>query len=335
VIDKTRVKRILVITLSNLGDIVLTTPVVETLIREFPGRKLDIMVGPNGKEVFEFHPNINDIIIYNKTSSARDKFAFFLRLRKNRYDLVVDLRNTVLPFVLGARYTTSAFRHGNRAKMHKRDMHLSRLRDLGIDSTTANFEIHIDPEERNRIDSVIANFEKNSFIVVSPGAKSHVKRWPIKHYARLCDMIKRELDSEVVLVGDKNDSIVIERMLFSMDTNPVNLNEKLNIRELAYLIERSTLVITNDSAPLHIGSSAQSSVLAFFGPTDEKKYGPVSDRPSKVLRKSLECSPCEVAQCKRIENKYECLTSISPKEAFQAVKELVSTFHVDAKVHKN
>ncbi|MBN1353529.1 MAG: glycosyltransferase family 9 protein [Candidatus Omnitrophica bacterium] len=322
-IEKSKIKRILVITLSNIGDIVLTTPVVEALLREYPEAMLDIIAGPGGYEVFKKHGKISEVIIYDKKSSFLGKLRFFLGLWKKRYDFVVDLRNTVLPFLLGARYNTNPFRRDSKRNIHKKDVHLSRLKDMGIDTSGASFYLSIDESDRKYIEDTLAPLGGKPFVVVSPGAKSHVKRWPLKNFAKLSDMIKQNLGYETVLVGDEYDKVVTQRILHLMKAKPLNLAEKTNIRQLAYLIKKSSLVITNDSAPLHVASAMDARVLAFFGPTDEKKYGPATKAPSKVLRKKMGCAPCEVAQCVNVGNKYECLKAITVEEAFEAVKELL------------
>lgn len=321
--DKSKVKRVLVITLSNIGDIVLTTPVVEALLSEFPDAKLDVMAGPGGIEIFEKNTRLSRAILYDKKASSAEKFKLFLRLRKRRYDLVVDLRNTVLPLVLGARYITSPLRRAGKNAMHKTDEHLSRLRDLGIDVSGGRMCIPVPPEDEKHAEELIASLDGKPFIVISPGAKSHVKRWPLKNFAALAGMIQKNLKTKVVLIGDVNDRIVIKRILFNMKSAPLNLAEKTNIRELAHIIKKSRLLITNDSAPLHIAGAVGARILAFFGPTDDRQYGPAAGSASKVLRKDMECSPCKVPQCINTENKYECLKSISAEDAFRAVKELV------------
>jgi ADP-heptose:LPS heptosyltransferase len=321
-IKKSRVNRILVITLSNVGDVILTTPVTEALINEFPEAKLDVMVGPNGKNVFQGYGKIRDVIVYDKKSSPREKFGLFIYLLKRKYDLVVDLRNTLFPFILGARYRTNPFRHRERVISHKTEEHLSLLRDLGISTEGAPFYIHITESDEKAAQGLLRPIKGKPFCVMSPGAKSHVKRWPLKNYARLADKIKKELGLEVVLVGDQYDRIVIERILHLMKTRPLNLIEKTSIPELAYIIKRARFLVTNDSAPLHIGGSVNSKILAFFGPTDHAKYGPLTKEKSVLLRKDLKCSPCKVPQCINTGSKYECLKTITVDQAFSSLKQL-------------
>jgi len=87
------------------------------------------------------------------------------------------------------------------------------------------------------------------------------------------------------------------------------------LRELAYFLSLSKLLITNDSAPLHIAGSVDLPVIAIFGPTDPEKYGPISPG-SIVLRKNISCSPCEQAVC---EFDLECMKQISSEDVLNAV----------------
>ena len=103
-IDRSQVNRILVITLSNVGDIILTTPVIKALAKEFPKRRIDVMVGPQGKEIFEKDPHVFKVIIYDKHLAIGEKRRLQLKLKKLRYDLVVDIRNTVFPLLIGPKY---------------------------------------------------------------------------------------------------------------------------------------------------------------------------------------------------------------------------------------
>jgi len=322
-LDKTKVKRILVITLSNIGDIILTTPVIEVLKKEFPESRLDVMVGPNGRDIFSCDKAIEKLIIFDKRVSLFEKAKLALKLRKNKYDLVVDLRNTILPFILGARYRTNSFVKIPDVKMHKKDAHLTKLEALGIDRSNARFYIALKESDKKYVENLLAPLSGKAFVAVSPGAKSHIKRWPIGNYARLCNLIKEKLHYEIVLVGDENDMPLIKKMLKDVDVKTLDLSGKTNIRHLASIIEKSKLLITNDSAPLHLASVVGGPVLVFFGPTDERKYGPSKNTESKVLRKSLDCTPCEVAECSREDYEYDCLGSITVDEAFNAVKELI------------
>lgn len=322
-IDKTLVKRILVITLSNVGDIILTTPVIRTLSREFPDARIDVMVGPRGKEVFEKDPRIFKLIIYDKHSPITYKRRLQLKLRRLKYDLVVDLRNTVLPILIGPRFRTSAIHRFPKELLHFRDRHLHRLGSLGIEGPGEASYIYIPAEDDKYISDILAGQKiTGPIVVVNPGAKSHLKRWSPAGFAKICDRLIEECGSSIILIGLKEDEETVREVVAKMHRKPCNFVNKTNIRQLAALLKRSSLLVTNDSAPMHLGCAVGGKVLAVFGPTDPKKYGPTGELDI-VINKKLSCSPCESAVCKR---SYECMKLISPEEVFDTAKMMIEGY---------
>ena len=321
-IDKSEVNRILVITLSNVGDIILTTPVIRTLAREFPDARIDVMVGPRGKEIFERDPRIFKLIIYDKHLPVASKRRLQLKLKKMNYDLVVDLRNTIFGLLIGPKFRTATIQHFPGSVIHRRDRHLLRLKGLGIDKVDRSYYIHITEEDDRYIDGLLKEMGPGDMVVVNPGAKSHLKRWTAEGFAEVCDRLAGECGINIVFVGTDEDEKVVSDIIARMKTRPHNLVNRTSIRQLAGLLKRAKLLITNDSAPLHIGCTAGSRVLAIFGPTDPKKYGPKGEFDS-VIQKKLSCSPCEKAECKF---NYECMKLISPDEVFEAARMMIEGY---------
>jgi len=318
--DKNAVKKILLITLSNIGDIVLTTPVLSVLRREFSGAAIDVLCGPNGKEIFSDHPFVADFIMYDKFSKPHLKKGLIRKLRANRYDLVVDLKNSLLPLLIGARRRTPVIRPIGRAAIHKKDEHLRNLERLGLYVKDAQFAFYLDADDRNLVLSILADREvKKDFVVISPGAKSHIKRWTKEAFASVCDALIDELGLDIVMAGNRADAGIISEIKGLMKNKAFDLSGKLSLRQLGALIERSRLLITNDSAPMHIAHALGARVLAIFGPTDPKKYGP-KGKGDVIIRKVLACSPCEAAQCAK---NHECMKLISAGEVFEAARKML------------
>ncbi len=321
-IDKSKVKRMLVITLSNVGDILLTTPVIKTLELAFPDARLDVIVGPNGREIFEKDPAISKVVVYDKHISVINKKRLVSKLRRLKYDLVVDLRNTIFGLLIGPRYRTSLLQISPKKGIHKKDEHLFRLNGLGIEPLCEELYVHIPKQDEESVKRLLGSEGiRRPFIIVSPGAKSHLKRWPEEHFARLCDRISSEMGLDIVFIGLTEDGGVVERIAGKMKAGSFNLVNKTGIVALAALMKRARLVITNDSAPLHLARAAGSKVLALFGPTDPARYGP-GDKFGIVLSKDLACAPCESAVCRY---DYECMRSITPDEAFEAASKILKS----------
>ncbi|MDD5496286.1 MAG: glycosyltransferase family 9 protein [Candidatus Omnitrophica bacterium] len=322
-IDKAQVKRILVITLSNVGDVILTTPVLRRLAREFPDSRIDVMVGPSGKELFEKDPRIFKVIIYDKHLPIAEKRRLQLKLKKLRYDLVVDLKNTVFPLLLGPKYRTGTIHAAPKTMLHSKDRHLYKLKSLGIEIDDEAYHVHVPKEdEEYALRMVRENNVIDPIVVMNAGAKSHLKRWPAEHFAALSDRLITECRASVVMVGLGEDRDVVDKVLSKTKNRPFDLVDKTNIRQLAALLKKAKLLITNDSAPLHLGCSVGVKVLALFGPTDPRKYGPTGEFDI-VMNKKLFCSPCESAVCKY---NYECMKLISHEEVFETARMMIEGY---------
>ncbi|MFH1996409.1 MAG: glycosyltransferase family 9 protein [Candidatus Omnitrophota bacterium] len=324
-IDEKEIQRILVITLSNVGDIVLTTPVISALAEEFPQARIDVMVGPRGKDVFEKDPRITKVVIYDKRVSMVKKRRLSLKLKKLRYDLAVDLRNTIFPILIGARYRTSTIQKFPRTIVHRKHRHLFRLQCLGIDRMDTASSIHIPDQDEKYVDGLLGSARTSGeIVVVNPGAKSRLKRWTKEGFSSVCDRLINECGSTVALVGCDEDRAVVDDIAAMMKREAINLVGKTNVRQLADITRRARLVITNDSAPLHVACAVGTTVLSIFGPTDPKKYGPTGDMDISISKK-LFCSPCEKAECRY---DFECMRSITADEVFQAAKEMLEGYEI-------
>jgi len=320
-IDKRDVKRILLITLTNVGDIILTTPVIAALHKAFPDARLDVMVGPLGKSIFVNHPNVFKVIIYDKHISISEKKRLLRKLRHMKYNLVIDLKNSVFPVLIGSRYKTTPLQMVHKDIVHKRDFHLWKLRHFDIDTSDVPFSIHVSRKDEDYIDSLLRQISnRDKLITVNPTAKSLIKRWKKDGFAQLCDRLNKELGATVVMIGERSDRETVDEIARDMKTGTVNLAGMTTIPQLAHLIRNSRLLISNDSAPMHVASAVGAKVLAIFGPTDPNKYGPLG-RDDRIIRKQLHCSPCEIAQCKF---GHECMESITVDEVYNAAREMLS-----------
>jgi len=320
VLAKDKIKKVLVITLSNLGDVVLTTPVVEVLLREFPDAKIDVMVGPNGVEIFKKHPKISKLITYDKFKPLPDKIKLIRELRGKQYSLIVDLRNTLLPYLIGAPYKSLPFNKFSMHITHKKDIHLWKLKILGININNPPYRIYIDDSDRGYINNVLKNLPSGRIVAINAGAKSHLKRWSKEGFAYLIDKLKNEEDADIVMIGSPEDVKISSSILDQVKADVVNLVGKTTVCQLVALLEKADFLITNDSAPLHIASILDKKVLAIFGPTDPKEYGPFNKRGA-ALQKPLVCVPCKKAHCAF---DYECMRFLKKERVFEVAKAMLN-----------
>jgi lipopolysaccharide heptosyltransferase II len=330
--DKTKIRSILFVTLSNLGDIILTTPVLEKLQDEFPDAVIDVITSQTGREIFIEHPAVREVHVYKKREEVGRRMKHLMSLRQKKYDLAVDLKNSLIPYMIGARFKTGIFNSQSlkqlfslqkRAPRHKKEEHLFRLAGLGINtSTDTRFFLPVSDDDRRRVDELMRLPGSVKTVIINPGAKSHLKRWDAAKFANLADRLIKELGCEVFICGNADDTETVKMVTLKVHERVTDLCCKTSIGALAELMKRADLVITNDSAPLHMASAVNAPTIAIFGPSDEKKYGPLAEK-NRVVKPDVPCRPCEKALC-AVGPDEGCISQINVEEVFEAAKELLN-----------
>ena len=300
------IKKILFVSFSNLGDAVLSLPTFDALRRYFPQSSIDVVVGERARMVFENDPCIRQLLVYEKRKSLTSRWRFFKKLHHEQYDLVVDLRRTYFSFL--GKHRTSLF--NDNPATHKRDQHLNTLLQFGIPVDELRATVRQEPSTGNMT---------GPKIVIAPGSKSDTKEWPEENFAALADRLMELGGYEVIWIGDSRERPLAERIQSRMKHSSEVRAGRDSWQESVDLIRSAALVITNDSAPLHVADHYSKKVLAFFGPTDPGKYGP-QRTPEGILFRQKFCSPCEKAQCRY---QHECLKEITVDEAFQRAVRLL------------
>ncbi|MBU4343349.1 MAG: glycosyltransferase family 9 protein [Candidatus Omnitrophica bacterium] len=312
--------KILFITLSNIGDVILTLPVLTTLKHNFTDAKIDVMVGPRAKDIFSKDPGINRIFIYDKHRGVKKKLDFIKDLRKENYDLAIDMKTSLVPFLIGAKKRSSWISLGT--DHHKRTVHLRKLRGLGLECKDRQ-NIHIDQEDRKDVSRLLNEAgvrEGDVLIGISADCRSHTKEWQAEKFAEVIKKLLGQKRFKAVLMGDglkPRVSSSIKELV--KDNSLIDMVGKTDLNQLFALIERLEILLTCDSACMHIAGDLGIKVLALFGPTDVKKYGPTG-RYDIVIRKDLGCSPCNRALCRL---SHECMQGISAEEVLTALKKLI------------
>ncbi|MBI4432808.1 MAG: lipopolysaccharide heptosyltransferase II [Candidatus Omnitrophica bacterium] len=302
--------KILVVTLSNLGDVVLTLPVFEALKRQSPEVQIHAVASPSAAVVLESDPRVQKLIPYNKKISLIGKIGFLAKIREERYDTIIDLRHSLIGLLGGAKRRNNYFLF-RKQSMHRARRHLAALEGIADTSLPDGPLLSVAP-------SKLFDGEKR-LVVAAIGSKSDIKKWPAEYYAELLDRLAVNEDCDIALVGDKQDAPDAEKVKSLMKHAALDLCGKTSFEELKSVIRAASLVVTNDSAPLHIADAMDIPTLALFGPTDPRKYGPRSGH-SIALRKPLFCAPCEKAQCRY---HHECMIELLPLEVYEQARRLL------------
>ncbi len=315
-------RRILVITLSNVGDVIMTTPVLSALHQMFPEASLTVVAGPKGAEVLRSSSIIGRLLVYDKQAPLKQKAEFLKELARDSYDAAVDLRNTAIPFFLGIPKRSSPLRRFKSLNMRSR--HLEVLAGMGwkIPETIPCFDF-FDSAGQASVLGILRDLNiraSSGWILLAPAAASELKTWRFSGFKELLLKLLAAFPHPIFLVGDERERAILEPLV-NLDASRIfNLAGRTTLPELAALTSRASLVVANDSALAHLGFELGVPVVAIFGPTHPGKFA--HEGPAfRMVRRPLFCSPCQSPVC--LLGARKCLDDLAPETVWQACREVL------------
>ncbi|MFO1434818.1 MAG: glycosyltransferase family 9 protein [Gammaproteobacteria bacterium] len=263
--------RLLFITLSNIGDAVMTTPVLATLHRLFPTAKIDIVADARSAALFEPCPFRGDILLKNKNEGLRGIVALVRKLRQRRYAAIVDLRTDGLSWLLCAdqRYTK---RHAGKPAGHAVERAYAVISTLTHDSPPPT-QLWLRERDRSAARARADTLPPGKWLAIAPGANWQPKTWPIEYFQELLPRLKYHFNG-LILVGSAQDKSLCLALEKTSPVPAINAAGETNLLEAAALIEMATLFIGNDSGLGHIAAAVGTPTLTLFGPGDSARYHP-------------------------------------------------------------
>jgi len=323
--DKSKVKKILLISLTNIGDVILSFPVMDILKQNFPSAKLSVVIGPKAESLLKGNPQLEQVIIFNKHQSAFKMIFWILQLRKEHFDLVIDLRNTAIPFLIGAKHKT-LLSSPKIENQHMRDKHLARLKSVyKYKEEPANrYALCVSEGDKQYVEKLIKEKigEGQKFICIAPGAASHTKRWTEQGFTEVADALGKNTKLTIVFIGDHQDQEIAQRISDSMQEDAVNLCGRTSLVQLVELMKKAQCVLTNDSAPMHLASYLNIPACALFGPTSPQQYGPWSTK-SSFIKNDKPCEAC--TPLKKEEGGHTCMQGIESEKVLNMVQDLLKS----------
>jgi heptosyltransferase-2 len=351
-----KTKRILIIKLISVGDVLFTTPAVRTLRLGFPKSHLTYLVGSWSRDVIEDNPNLDEIIVYDAPRHSQDRGRAWLntlsclrQLRRKKFDLAVIFHRTsfagLLALLAGipnrvgfdyqgqGRFLTKKVAY--EVGKHEVDRYLDVVRSLGISPAGLWTEMQIESREQDyALELLYANGLKpdERMVVVLPGGGKNpgtfmpTKRWPADRFARLIDEMVRRFQVKALLVGGPGDEEAVSTVVSQIKSQAVNLVGKTTFKQLAAVLQRCRLFIGGDSGPLHIAAAVGTPTVGIFGPSDPRLVAPRGEKHLAVWKK-VSCSPCywpdtvaaghDFSECK--EGSRECMSAIQVEDVLAAV----------------
>lgn len=314
-------QHILLITLSNLGDVIMTTPVIMALAMRFPSAKLTVLVGPKARALLDKSPQIHQVVVYDKNVDWRGKGRLLSELRQVRYACVVDLRHTPIPWLLRCDQRSPLFRRFRKTNM--RDRHWEILEMMGFHLPNPPvFQFFDEADIRASLEKLRTKgiLSAGGWIVAAPGAASEKKRWPVESFQAVLGELARRVVRPVLLIGAPNERPIAEAVARELSGTAVVLCGETSINETAALLSRAALVLANDSAIMHLGFELGVPTVGIFGPTDHQKYGHTGQH-FRIAREDAAGCFCNAQQTPRHER--SCFHGLQPEKALGLCWELL------------
>jgi heptosyltransferase-2 len=334
--------KILVIRLSSLGDVLLSTYLLRLLRNSFPNAQIDFLVAKEFAIVFKYNIRLNNVLLYDKSKSFASHIVSTLSINNpHHYDIIIDLQNNFRSRVFTWGKGTQIFRFDKRRLYKLRFVYLKKrtsafkaipilyaetfpeilLSDdgLGLELWTSKDRPTYLPHSK----TPRAFFNK---VAIAPGAKHLTKRLPLDKYIELVKLFQSKFGSEIYLVGGKEDTYLCEE-ISNRAQSVKNYSGRLDVIETAELLDEMGLVVSNDSAVVHIASARKVPVVQVYGSTvPEFGFIPFRTHYAIVENNNVSCRPCTHygrAACPK--NHFRCMMDISPLDIFKAAINLVET----------
>lgn len=269
------VRRILFVTLSNIGDVVMTTPTLEALHRRFPQALVDIVADPRSACLFRYCPYLGRLILKDKRAGLRGVMALVGHIREQRYDLAVDLRTDGLLHMVRAGHKCHKLGSRDGRNMHSVEKHFSCLHSLG-QATIPPPKIWLPGESFPAVQAFLAPMAGKKLLALALGANSPAKIWPPHNFAQLAEQlvsVEKRFDA-VLLVGDSRDAARAAELPGRYSGPLYDACGCFDLLETAATLAHCDYFIGNDSGLGHIASALGKPTFTIFGTESPQRYRP-------------------------------------------------------------
>ncbi len=338
--------KILVLRYRFIGDTVLTVPFLRNLREAFPLARIDLMLEPFSGQVLDGCPYVDRILPFDiktihrySNQSGQNKLSGYLQYRRKikaeGYDaafiLKRSLSSALLVWASGVPRRIGFATEGRgflltdpvayRNDQHEVNNFLDCLRKLGIPIRSHHLELWPSADGEAKTRSLFAEKGWNQSdlkIVIHAAASLPAKQWPLERFSAVMRVLQQKYRAKFIYTGAKEDVVLYAQIEKDGPFDGLNLCGITSLRDNISIYRGSDLFFGVDSGPMHMAAAVGVPVIALFGPTDERKWGPWGEG-HRVITKRLSCYPCKPHKCE----KNECMTEITIEEALMAIEKMI------------
>lgn len=352
-IPREEVRRILVINLGGMGDNLLSTPALKGLKVFYPDARITFLTLSRSCGILEGASFIDEIITVGSLKDLRHIYSVLTSLRTRKIDIAINMR-TIASFwgavkmgaifwIINPRLKVGRDTDGmgffldmklpetHAGIKHDIDYNIELIKLVGASAFDRRPVINLSDEDNAYADNILKGSsisDNDTIIIISPGAPYPAKRWPLKNFVKAASLLAG-CNYKVIITGGREEAGLEPAFLEISNPNIISLIGKTTIKQSASLIKRSSVLITNDTGPMHIAASLGTPVVAIFGPGHITRFDPgVISKKAVALHKKTGCSPCEKKRCRS----GECLDFITPEDVIGACVKLLKEGKGDTEI---
>ena len=349
-VSDSSIRKILVIRLDRIGDMVITTPIFRALKEKWPDTQVTVLTNPVNKNIVINNPFIDCVLVYdreNKHKSFNSRLTFFRSIRERVFDLVIDphldyeLNTSLITRFLGNKFRLG-FEFAGRGifynirfnpnvfpvsteKKHMIDYDLDLLSCLGIETQKRQPEIFLSTDEKKNASKLLIKNginPENRIIGIHPGGHYESQRWPIKGFAAISDYLITSYGIKVIFFAGREEKQLISEFKDCAVKKTIIL-EEISLREFVSTLSHCSLLLCNNSGPLHIATALNIPTVSTMGPTIPYHWWPYG-KDHIVLRKDVDCSPCKNGICET----HECMKLITTNDFIAAIERQIRDLNI-------
>ena len=346
------IRRVLIRGVNWIGDIIITLPTIKGIHEVFPKAHLAVLVIPYLSSLFERCPFVDEIISYPKVSG----FDLILKekmlakeISQKKFDLAVILprsfRSALVPYLarIPFRIGYSTCKRGmllthrldegeEVLASHQVEYYYHIARSLGTTHTWELPNLFLGREDHDWAQAFLKNagIDENHLLMgINPGSTyGTAKCWFSERYLELTQRLIRHAHAKIILVGGKDNASLINYIASNLDGQIIEAVGK-DILQLAALLKRCHLFISNDTGPMHVAAAVGTPVVALFGSTNPVSTSPLG-RGHRIIRKEVSCSPCLKRECPE---DHRCMELITVDEVERVVMERLNSTTIEKEEH--
>ncbi len=354
--NEVRPKKILIVQMNSIGDVLMMTPALRALKRCFGDSTIDVLVQPFAADLLREDPDINGVYScgwafwrgrFTQPAAFNRSARTVKALKSARYDLCVHFgRNfeTVVNALLAEAAVTVGFRQTVKRGIFRRnaedlydiavdtdEKHIARqalqlVKFLGCEGAAEKEELFISVEKTKGTEAFLREngLGEGDFAVMHPGAKWPPKRWPKGSFARLVKLIFDEKGMKTVLIGSASDKELLRKIKEESGIPDTVIAGDLDLAAAAAVIRKACVFVGNDSGPAHMAAALGTDTVVLFGPTDPEACRPLGGGV-KIFHYKVPCWPCMMYyrrdRCEAGSN--VCLQNISAGDVYETVGRII------------